>query len=254
MRCSSSSTSCWLIAGITGGASCAGTETLTPGALTCTAPFGDTFTFAPGALIATAPPAFVFTDAAGFIGALGAGPPPGTGLAVDGSDADALFIKSSGTLAAGAGAATCCAPNGDPCALDAEGAFTCAPVATGPFFPIDTTDKIIATAATAHTANVCPEFHPPFFATIGACAEAGIPAELAITVGATPVCITVFAIAGVLAAAPAEPSITVRPTAGATTPGVTTVRATPMGTTVAADPGSGTLSGLSSAALNSSTV
>src|SRR5580693_398685 len=190
MRCSSSSTSCALMAGITGGASCAGTETLTPGAFTCTAPFGDTFTFAPGALIATAPPGPVFTDApvTGFIGALEGAPPPGTGLAVDGSDADALFIKSSGTLAAGAGAATCGAPSGDPCALDAEGAFTCATVCTDPFFPNDTTVKIIAAAATAHTANVCPEFHPSFFATIGVCTEPGIAVALA--AAATPGCIT----------------------------------------------------------------
>src|ERR1700735_461146 len=111
MRCSNSSTSCVLIAGITGGASCAaGTETFTPGAFTCTLPFGDTFTFAPGALIATAPPGPVFTDAPG------------------------------------AAAATCGAPSGEPCALDAEGAFTCDTVCVGPFLPNETTAKIITTA------------------------------------------------------------------------------------------------------------
>src|ERR1700685_2385194 len=159
MRCSSSSTSCVLIAGITGGASWAGTETLTPGALTWTAPFGDTLTLVPGALTATdAPPPFVFTGATtGFVGALGK-TLTGTGLAIIGSDAVPDFIKSFGGLAIGVGAGGCGAPNAEPCALDAEGAFTCATVSTGPFFPNDTTAKIIATAATAHTANVCPEF------------------------------------------------------------------------------------------------
>jgi hypothetical protein len=208
--------------------------------------------------------AAIFPDAAEvFVAAFAAlAPPaatPGTGLAADGSDAVAVFNKSPGTLAGGAGAEACGALSGEFCELG-DGAFTCEAVKIDPFLPNDTTARMIAAAATAIAATVYPEFHPPFFVATcpGACADAGIAADVAGAVAATtPVCITVFAIAGAAAVDAPGDSSTVRPPPGA--PAATTVGATVDATTdgaitVGAVPIVITLSGCSSAVLNSSTV
>jgi hypothetical protein len=150
---------------IVGGASCFFPEApaTVPGA-----PLADEAAPLATGTLADLPVALLFPDAAaGFAGALDAAPPPKVfppdGLGEVGGVV--AFIKSSGTLTAGA--AVCGAPSGEFCAL-CVGAFTCDTATTDPFRPYDTTAKIITATTTAAAATVYPMFQPRFFAA--ACA------------------------------------------------------------------------------------